>query len=62
MLDLFGETPRERWYIAEKIYDFMGARAEFRLYPDGGHEISDRMNEDMGRFFTKVLAESTEKP
>jgi len=62
VLDLFGATPRERWYIAEKIYEFMGARAEFRLYPDAGHEISERMNEDMSRFFMKVLAESTKKP
>ncbi len=62
ILNLFGETPRERWAIAEKIYKFMGSRAEFRLYPEAGHEISERMTEDMGRFFTRVLAESTGKP
>jgi len=62
ILKLFGETPRERWSIAENIYRFMGAKAEFRLYPDAGHEISERMNEDVARFFMKVLAESTGKP
>jgi len=62
ILRLFGKTPHERWSIAEKIYGFMGAEAEFRLYPDAGHEISERMNEDMGRFFGKVLADSTRKP
>ncbi|MFH1314721.1 MAG: hypothetical protein ABIJ00_16065, partial [Candidatus Eisenbacteria bacterium] len=62
VLRLFGETPRERWSIAEKIYAFMGARAEFRLYTDAGHEISERMNEDIARFFKEALARSTKKP
>ena len=57
VFDLFGEAPGERWYTAEKIYRFMGARAEFRLYPGSGHEVSDRMNEDVGRFFMQVLAQ-----
>jgi hypothetical protein len=61
ILELFGETPRQRWSIAEKIYDFMGSKADFRLYPDAGHEISERMNEDMGRFFARILLDSTSK-
>jgi pimeloyl-ACP methyl ester carboxylesterase len=56
ILDLFGVTPLERWDAAKRQYDIAGAAAEFRLYDGVGHEVSDIMSQDMGRFFTKVLA------
>jgi hypothetical protein len=34
---LFGQTPVERWPVAEKIYRSVDAQAEFWLYPGIGH-------------------------
>jgi pimeloyl-ACP methyl ester carboxylesterase len=37
IMRLFGRTPVERWPLAERIYDSVGANAEFRLCPGVGH-------------------------
>jgi hypothetical protein len=50
---LFGPTPAERWGIAEKIYQSVGAKAEFRLYPGVGHRPAGFA--EAIEFFDRVL-------
>lgn len=54
IFDLFGKTPVERWSIAEDIYQSIGANAEFRVYPDVGHELGPAPT-DASNFFSLIL-------
>ena len=53
IFELFGETPVERWPIAERIYESVNADAEFHLYPGVGHR--PMAFGDTVEFFIRVL-------
>ena len=55
VVDLFGDRLTDRWLRAQEIYSTTSARAEFKLYPGTGHEISREMMEDVKRFFRSEL-------
>ncbi|HEX8686207.1 MAG TPA: hypothetical protein VF654_06880, partial [Pyrinomonadaceae bacterium] len=50
---LFGKTPVERWEISRKLYGDGGLNAEFRLYPNVKHAVTNEMMEDIVAFFAK---------
>ena len=51
IFEYFGETPVERWPIAEQIYESAGCNTQFVLYPGVGHEITPTMLADIRSFF-----------
>jgi hypothetical protein len=53
IFELFGETPVERWPIAERIYESVDADAEFHLYPGVGHR--PLAFGDTVAFFSRVM-------
>ena len=55
VISLFGETPIQRWPIAEQIYKSVGCGCTFKLYPGVGHTYSDEMIEDVIQFFKANL-------
>ncbi len=56
IIELFGDTPVDRWSVAERLYEMIGASAEFRVYPDVGHVVTSEINADIRDFFERVLA------
>jgi hypothetical protein len=48
---LFGNTPVERWPIAEEIYTSVECNTRFVLYPDAGHILINEMWRDIQEFF-----------
>lgn len=50
---LLGKTPISRWEIAKQLYKEAGLNAEFRLYPDVAHTVSQQMREDIRAFLLK---------
>jgi hypothetical protein len=56
VFELFGDTPVDRWPVAERLYKVAGASAEFRVYSDVGHEVTSEINADIRGFFERVLA------
>ena len=50
---LFGKKLVERWKISEQLYLNNKLNAEFRLYPNVKHEITNQMISDIKRFFSK---------
>jgi pimeloyl-ACP methyl ester carboxylesterase len=56
IIESFGPDPVSRWPHAHKLYESAGAVADFRLYQEAGHRITDRMERDMMRFFRDALA------
>jgi len=57
ILELFGEDRVERWPHAERIYDSIGANAEFVLYPNVGHSFTSQMRADVNQFFRDVISD-----
>ena len=53
----FGDTPLERWPIAEEIYETAGCSSQFVLYPGVEHSINSEMVEDVITFFSSRLRE-----
>ena len=51
----FGDTPLERWPILENIFKSAGSKAHFVIYPGVGHELTDKMLNDVKNFFLKQL-------
>lgn len=52
----FGDTPVERWPIAEEIYNSVGCSSQFVLYSGVEHERTEEMLEDVNTFFLNNLA------
>ena len=48
----FGETPVERWPIAEHIYESAGCNSQFVLYAGIGHQLTTAMLADIIQFFS----------
>jgi hypothetical protein len=48
---LFGTTPLARWSKAQDIYQSIGARATFVMYPGVGHNQTPGILNDIQRFF-----------
>jgi len=53
VIELFGKTPVERWAKSEQLYKLAKLNAEFKLYPDTGHQVSKAMRDDMLAFMLK---------
>ena len=51
----FGKNMVERWEIAEQVYDSVGSKAQFKLYPNIGHDRTADMNKDIKAFFKKAM-------
>ena len=47
----------ERFKIAQEIYTSNGCNAQFKIYPDVGHEIVGEMIEDMVNFIKEEIEE-----
>lgn len=56
VVKLFGNTPLERWRRAEQIYRQVVPSAEWKLYPDVGHEITRAMWSDIWAFLGRHAA------
>jgi hypothetical protein len=55
---LFGETlVEQRWSVSKKIYQDSKLNAEFRLYPNIKHSISNEMLNDIVSFFSNHAEE-----
>lgn len=50
---LFGITLVERWEVSRKIYRDENLNAEFRLYPNVKHTVTNEMYDDIRRFFSR---------
>jgi predicted esterase len=53
---LFGNSPVERWPVAEAMYRAAGMNAAFTLHPAVGHDLTDAMDEDVLSFFERTVA------
>ena len=53
VIELFGQTPVERFPLAEKLYRAAGLNAEFKLYPGTAHKMSAEMTADQFEFIKK---------
>ena len=53
IFEFFGKTPVERWEISKKLYQDNKLNADFRLYPNVKHTISQEMFADIFAFFRK---------
>lgn len=51
--DNFGNSPVERWPLAEQIYKKCNCSAEFVTYPLVGHRVTRKMGKDIFDFFRK---------
>jgi dienelactone hydrolase len=52
---LFGKTPVERWDISKKLYLDNHLKAEFKLYPNVKHTVTNEMMEEILAFLSKHL-------
>lgn len=50
IFELFGKTPVERWEISKKLFLEKNLQAEFKLYPNVKHSITDAMIADVMAF------------
>jgi len=57
IFELFGQTPVERWSMAERIYRSAGVNAEFRLYPGVGHNPMPSLR-DSNEFLERVMLDA----
>ncbi len=55
IFEVFGQSPVERWPLAEKIYKAAGCNARFVTYPGVGHTITPEMEEDILQFYLQNL-------
>lgn len=56
--NLFGTTPVERWSIAEKIYESIGANVKFIIYERVGHRPTLKSFKETKDLFKSVIAKS----
>ncbi len=50
---LLGKTPISRWEQSKQLYKQAGLNAEFRLYPDVAHTVSQLMRDEVRAFLLK---------
>jgi len=53
IFELFGKTPVERWEISKTLYRESKLQAEFKLYPNVKHAITEEMFADIFAFLKK---------
>lgn len=53
---LFGKTPVERWELSKKLYLDSKLNAEFRLYPNVKHAVTEEIMKDILTFLSKHTA------
>ncbi len=53
VFELFGKTPVERWEISKTLYQENKLNAEFKLYPNVKHTVTNEMIGDILAFFGK---------
>ena len=53
IFELFGKTPVERWEISKTLYKESKLQAEFKLYPNVKHAITEEMFADIFAFLKK---------
>lgn len=53
VFDLFGKTPVERWEISKTLYQENKLNAEFKLYPNVKHTVTNEMIGDILAFLGK---------
>jgi hypothetical protein len=54
-LHFLGKTFQERWLVAEEIYQSIGSRAEFVMYPGIGHVITTDILMDIEDYFRNSI-------
>jgi hypothetical protein len=54
-LHFLGKTFQERWLVAEEIYQSIGSRAEFVMYPGIGHVITTDILMDIEAYFRNSI-------
>jgi predicted esterase len=58
VLSLLGESAVERLKKVEQVYEQAGSRAEFRVYPGAGHEMTPEVVRDMLGFISRQIEEA----
>lgn len=53
IFELFGKTLVERWQVSERLYRDNRLNAEFKLYPNVKHTVTNEMINDIVAFFLK---------
>ena len=53
IFELFGKTPLERWEISKTLYRENKLQAEFKLYPNVKHAVTEEMFAEIFAFFKK---------
>ena len=60
VFELFGKTPVERWEISKTLYRESKLNADFKLYPNVKHTVTNEMIGDIMTFFGKFITEKRE--
>lgn len=53
IFELFGKTPVARWEISKQLYEEQKLKAEFKLYPNTEHKVSNEIVGDILAFLEK---------